>query len=394
VSGTADVVVIGAGIVGAAAAHRLTTLGFDVVVLDSGEPNGQGSGASAANLHSQGIHTRRPGQAVPVDVQRLLPLQRAARERWTHLAAELDADIGFSPTGGFMVAETDEQVADLHRKHGWETDAGVVTEVLDGDTARRALPLLGPGVRAATWCAADGFADPALVTPAYLAAATRAGATVVPHHAVQGLTRDGETWTVHAGGSTWNAPRVLNAAGPWMGRVVELVGLALAMTPLAIQALRLGAGGARLPHLVQHVGEGFSVKQDRAGRTIVGGGWPALPWTLDDEPRTDPASVTGNLGQLARVLPGLVDRPVEHVWPGPLAATPDEMPVAGWVPGRDGLLAVGGTYSFTFAPLWADVVGALLSGHAPPVDLTGLDPGRLVRPAPDTETDPQEEPCG
>ncbi|MFC7575011.1 NAD(P)/FAD-dependent oxidoreductase [Klenkia terrae] len=136
------------------------------------------------------------------------------------------------------------------------------------------------------------------------------------------------------------------------------------------------------------------MKQDRAGRTIVGGGWPALPWTLDDEPRTDPASVTGNLGQLARVLPGLVDRPVEHVWPGPLAATPDEMPVAGWVPGRDGLLAVGGTYSFTFAPLWADVVGALLSGHAPPVDLTGLDPGRLVRPAPDTETDPQEEPCG
>ncbi|MCO7220594.1 FAD-binding oxidoreductase [Klenkia sp. PcliD-1-E] len=390
---TADVVVVGAGIVGAAAAHRLSVLGHRVVVLDSGVPNGQGSGASAANVHVQGIHTRRPGQAVPVDVERLLPLQREARARWTHLSDELDADVGFCAAGGVMVAETEEQVADLHRKHAWETAAGVATEVLDGDTARKALPLLGPGVRAATWCPADGYADPASVAPAYLAAATRAGAAVLAHHPVHRMEHAGGAWTVHAAGSTWNAPVVLDAAGPWMGRVAELVGVVLAMAPVAIQALRLSAGPVWLPHLVQHVGEGFSVKQDPAGRTVLGGGWPALPWSLDDQPRPDPASTTGNLGQLARVVPALAGLPVEHVWSGPLAATPDEMPVAGWVPGRPGLLAVGGTYSFTLAPLWADVVAALVEGREPPVDLTGLDPGRLVRTAVPTPT-PQEEPCG
>lgn len=382
---TADVVVIGAGIVGAASAHRLATLGLDVIVLDSGEPNGQGSGASAANVHAQGIHTRRPGQQVPVDVERLLPLQRAARDRWTHVSAELDRPVGFCATGGLMVAETDEQVADLHRKHVWETAAGVLTQVLDGDDARRALPLLGAGVRAATWCAADAFADPALTVPAYLAAAVQAGATVHPHHAVHALSRAAGTWTVQARRSTWNAPWVLNAAGPWMGRVAGLVGAHLQMTPVAIQALRLAAGGPRLAHLVQHVGEGLSVKQDRGGRTIVGGGWPAEPWLLDELPRTSPASVTGSLGQVARVLPALAALSVEHVWPGPLAATPDEMPVVGWL--DEGLLAVGGTYSFTLAPLWADVVGSLVSGHASPVGLTGLDPQRLA-------TRPQEEPCG
>jgi glycine/D-amino acid oxidase-like deaminating enzyme len=385
---TADVVVIGAGIVGAACAHRLATLGLRVVVLDRGRPNGEGSGASAANVHAQGIHTRRPGQTVAVDVRRLVPLQRAARERWDTVTAELGRPVGFVASGGFMVAETAEQVADLHAKHAWETAAGIPTEVVDGDVARRALRLLGDGVLAASWCPDDAHADPELVTPAYLDAAVRAGAEVVPFCAVRALD-PGSTWTVTAGTRTWSAPAVIDAAGPWMGRVAELVGAPLRMAPLAIQMLRLAAGPERLPWLVQHVGEGFSVKEDRLGRLVVGGGWPADPWQLDERPRVNEASTRGSLGQVGRVLPALADRPVEAVWSGPLGATPDEMPVAGFL--RPGLLAIGGTYSFTLAPLWADVAGCLLTAGRPPVDLTGLEPGRLLPPA---DAPRLEDTCG
>jgi len=208
---------------------------------------------------------------------------------------------------------------------------------------------------------------------------------VVPFHQVAALTR-GSTWTVTAGGEQWSAPAVVDAAGPWMGEVAALAGVPLQLAPLAIQMLRLAAGDPRLPCLVQHVGEGFSVKEDGAGRVVVGGGWPADPWRLDERARTNEASTRGSLDQLRRVLPALSGRPVEAVWPGPLGATPDEMPVAGWL--LPGLLAIGGTYSFTFAPLWADVAGCLLTGGRPPVDLADLGPERLLQPT------GLEEPCG
>jgi len=383
VTATADVVVIGAGVVGAACAHRLSRIGLRVAVLDRGEPNSGGSGATAANIHVQALHTRRPAQDVHMDVRRLLPLQHAARQRWETVADELEHDVGFVASGGLMVAETPDQVDALRAKQAWEASAGIDTEVLDGDATRAALPMLDPRVSGATWCAADAFADPWLTTPAYLATAREAGASVHPHHSVRGLRRTGGTWRVEAGAGAWEVPFVVNAAGPWLGEIAALAGADLVMTPLAIQMHRLAPTAVRLPHLVQHVGEGFSVKQDTQGRPVLGGGWPAAPWTPGAPPIASPESTAGNLAQLRRLLPALGDVPVDSVHPGPLAATPDEMPVVGGHAEHPGLLSVGGTYAFTLAPLWADTVAALVTGTAPPVDIADLGPDRLRTPTTD-----------
>ena len=64
---------------------------------------------------------------------------------------------------------------------------------------------------------------------------------------------------------------------------------------------------------------------------------------------------------------------------GPLASTPDEMPVIGEVAGSPGMFVVGGTYSFTFAPLWGDLAVALIHGESPPMDIADLSPDRLRR---------------
>lgn len=95
-----DVVIIGAGILGAAAAFHLAEAGHRVAVLERGAPNREGSGTTAGNLHIQGIHTRRPGQDVPVDSERFLPLQRAASERWSTVEKRLDADVELRRGGG------------------------------------------------------------------------------------------------------------------------------------------------------------------------------------------------------------------------------------------------------------------------------------------------------
>ena len=374
---TADVVVVGAGIVGAAVAHRAAQAGLRVVMCERGRAGSQGSGTTAGNVHIQAIHTRRPGQAVPVDVRRLLPLQRAARDIWQTWEQEI-GPVGFRRSGGLMVAETPDQVDDLHDKYSWERASGVKTEVLDAEQARAALPALGPTVAAATWCAEDGFADPALVTPALVRRSLELGATLQEGTAVDAITRQGNEWRVRAGESQWTAPIVVNAAGPWINDIAAMTGIELALTPLSIQMHVLGSGGPELPYVIAHVGEGMSVKQTVNGEIMIGGGWPAGPFRPDGTADVNPASVTGNLAQVRRILPGIGRRPLARSWTGPLAATPDEMPLIGEIPEQRGIFVAGGTYSFTFAPLWGKIVVDLLMSTGTNIDIDDLGPARLM----------------
>ncbi|MGF7234599.1 MAG: NAD(P)/FAD-dependent oxidoreductase [Frankia sp.] len=373
-----DVVVIGAGVLGAAAAYHLAERGMRVVVLERGVPNREGSGTTAGNLHIQAIHTRRPEQDTPLDNGRLLPLQKAASDRWAELEQRLDAAVELRRGGGFMVAETPEQLRQLADKQRLEAAAGVPTELLTGARARSVMPALAPHILAATWCSLDGDANPLLVTPAYLRAARRLGAEIHPYSPVTAIDRIGEHYRVRAAGRQWTAPHVVNVAGPWLAEVAALANIRLSMTPLAIQMHVTTRCAPVVPYLVQHVGVGLSVKQVGAGNVVIGGGWPAGPFepTRRSPIRLD--SVTGNIGAAARLLPVLAGLRLLRAWTGPLAATPDEMPVIGEVPGHPGFLVAAGTYAFTFAPLWGEVLRDLVLGRPPPLPVDDLGPGRLL----------------
>jgi sarcosine oxidase subunit beta len=378
-SRTVDVVVVGAGILGAATAHALATAGHSVVVLERGSANREGSGTTAGNLHIQAVHTRRPGQEVPLDNVRFLPLQAAASRLWTDVPAELDADVELRRSGGFMVGESAADEAELREKLAHEAAYGIRTELLDGDAARAALPLLGPTVRAAVWCADDGYANPLKVTSAYLAAARRAGAQVLEDTPVTGLARHSTGWAVTTPDGGWSAGSVVVTAGPWIQQVVRLAGAEVAASPVAIQMHVTVRLPPVLPHLVQHMSEGLSVKQVNAGQVLIGGGWPAAELDLDGRSPVSVRSVLGNVGQACRLLPFLADVSLLRAWAGPLAATPDEMPVVGEVPGCPGLYLAGGTYAFTFAPLWARVLRDLVLGRPPQVEVGDLGVDRLMR---------------
>ncbi|WP_024799822.1 FAD-binding oxidoreductase [Nocardia sp. BMG51109] len=375
---TTDVVVIGAGLVGAVTALRLAQAGRRVTILDRSAPNTQGSAATAGNLHIQTIHTRRPGQDVPVDVRRLVPFQKEASRLWDELAENVGPDLGLVRCGGFMVAETDAQVAALREKHGWEAAAGIASEVVDGETARRELPLLGRTVRAATWCGLDGYAEPHLAAPAVLSAAVAAGAELHPYTRVTGIERVADTWLVSSGFESWSAPSVVNAAGPWMAEVARLAGAEVNVRPAALQMHSTTAAPGTLPYLVQHVAEGISVKQDRRDRIVIGGGWPGGSFDPERPAPVNAASITGNLAQVSRLLPALAEHPIGAAWTGPVITTSDEMPIIGELDCAPGMFVAGGTYSFTFAPVWADVLGALVCGEEPALDVTEFGPGRLT----------------
>jgi len=373
-----DVVVIGAGILGASAAFHLAERGYRVVVLERGAPNREGSGTTAGNLHIQAIHTRRPSQEVPVDSARLLPLQRRASDHWSQIEERLGADVELRRGGGFMVAETAAQEEELREKHEWEREAGIPTEVLTGDEARKELPLLSDRVRAASWCPLDGYANPLLITPAYLAAARRLGVDVHAFTPVTGIRRVGADYKVLSGDRSWTAPVVVNTAGPWITETSALAGIRIQMSPVAIQMHVTVRVPPVMRHLVQHIGEGMSVKQVSAGNLLIGGGWPAAKLDMEGRSTVSVPSMAGNLAQAGRILPFLGDLRLLRMWAGPLAATPDEMPVIGEVPGHRGFFVAGGTYAFTLAPVWGDTLARQISGEAPADPVDDLGPGRLL----------------
>jgi len=375
---TVDTIVIGAGILGASIAYELSQRGVKVAVVERGMPNRQGSGTTAGNLHIQAIHTRRPGQDIAVDSERLVPFQRAASELWDGVEAKLGTSVGLTRCGGFTVAETDADIAELEQKFQWERAAGIPTEVLTGDEARAAMPLLGPTVRAATWCPWDGHANALLATPAYLKQAQGAGAVVRTQCTVRGLHKTSSGWDVDTDNGNFSAAAVVNAGGPWIEELCRLAGYNIAMSPLAIQMHETVRAPRMMESLVQHIGQGLSVKQVGTGNVVIGGGWPAGQLNLGGYYTTSEASTAGNMAQVARILPDLAQLRLSRVWAGPLAATPDEMPVVGEVAGSGGFFIAGGTYAFTFSPLWALLIADLVTGVAPSHDISGFTPNRLI----------------
>ncbi|GAA4404421.1 NAD(P)/FAD-dependent oxidoreductase [Tsukamurella soli] len=372
-----DVVIVGAGIVGAAAALELARSGRSVVVLERFEPIGAGSRATAGNLHIQGLHARRPGQDTPVDTARLLPMQRVASDLWNAWDATVPG-LGLVRCGGYSVAETQEQAQLLTDKSIREADAGIPTTVLSGKAARARMPLLGPTVEAATWCEWDGFADPVAAGTALLDQATREGVELRAHRPVTGLEHDGSRWLVETETGATRAESVVLACGPWLADVAALAGVNLDLVPRSLQMHSFEAAPGTLTCLVQHVAEGMSLKQ-QADRLILGGGWPAGPYRAADGRAPVLASSTaGNHAQMTRLIPQLGSAPLTDVWTGPVVTTPDEMPVIGALPAAPRLFVAGGTYSFTFAPLWARTLTALIAGSPPPVDVSAFGPDRLT----------------
>ncbi|MDR5699040.1 NAD(P)/FAD-dependent oxidoreductase [Agromyces aerolatus] len=375
---TADVIVIGGGVLGAATLFELAARGLTAVLVERSLPGRQGSGTTAGNLHIQAVHSRRPNQQVPVNVARLLPFQREASTLWEGVGERLGADVGLVRSGGFTVAETAEDVEELHTKSLWESDAGIPTEVLDGTAARAAMPQLGPSVRGATWCALDGYANSLLATPAYLSAARTLGATVYTDAPVVAIERSGSSWTVRSTIGEFSAPAVVNAAGPWIQQVSAMAGYRLAMAPVAIQMHETVRAPRFLPHLVQHVSRGLSVKQVTTGNVLVGGGWPAGRLDLAGRTTISEESVAGNMADAIRIVPAVEKLTLSRAWPGPLAATPDEMPVIGEITGSDGFFVTGGTYAFTFSPVWARTMTELIIGEPPTIEVADLSPDRLL----------------
>jgi glycine/D-amino acid oxidase-like deaminating enzyme len=388
-----DVAIVGAGLVGCAAAYELARRGRRVAVLDQAEVNRGASGRNAGSLHFQIEPRMLADGGDPLRLAELLPVNLQAIEDWRRLPQALGRDLELVMDGGLMVAETEGERDLLARKCEVESRGGLAVTMLEGAQLRRVAPYLSGHVRCASHCAAEGHANPRFVTPAYAAAAREHGAQIMPRRRLRVLERRPGGWRLHlqtAGAAAdssgehaaVDAEQVLIAAGAWSREILAGLGVEVPLEPVALGMNVTDRGEPLVQHLIQHVGRRLSLKQVAAGNVLIGGGWPAAlgsPAILGPEPdvRLQESSLIGNVAVAVHVVPALAARQLLRSWTGIACISPDHLPVLGAVAALPGVFIAAGGSSFTLGPTYARLVGELMALGQPSLSLERYRPDRF-----------------
>ncbi len=362
--GSAEVAVIGGGIVGLSTALYLARDGVDVLLLDRGEPGMAASTANAGSLHVQLVpYVYAAGSGGPMAAS--LPLGPAGIALWRELARDANEDLGLRTEGGLILAETDAELELLRSKAAFERSGGILTEVVGAGDLRRMAPGLDGRFAGAAFCPQEGQGDPLRGTMALLMLTRRAGVRLAPGLDVQGLERDGRGWRVLTDAGPVRAGQVVNAAGAQAGRIAALAGVRVPVRALVQQVIATEAAPPMLRQLIAWTGRHLSLKQGNGGHLLLGGGWPGTQDARGAaQVRRD--SLEGNLALACRALPGLRGVHVLRAWTG-LAPHLDRAPVISGTPGLPGLWHGVTGNGYTLGPVVGRMLAdAVLGGPALP----------------------------
>lgn len=316
---TFDVVIVGGGVIGAAAAWELGRAGRSVVLLDRQQPGMEASWAAAGML-APGAET---ADSVPV-----APLGRASLAMYAEFVAAVEAEagmrVGYEPGDALQVffgdgaARAGELFLRQHR------ELGLRGEMLSPDLARQLEPALGERARAVVLCEDEARLEPRALVAALLAAAQKRDTEVRGECAVQAvLTEGGRVRGVKTSAGEIAAECVVVAAGSWSGGLAE-VGRYAPTRPVRGQMVALRAEGVTARHVLRSHNGYIVPRAD--GRLICGS--TAEP-EAGFEKRVTPEGQRKILAAAVELAPGLDSAAVVESWAGLRPDTPDHLPSLG-----------------------------------------------------------------
>jgi sarcosine oxidase, subunit beta len=360
VNASADVCVVGAGVMGLFTALELAEDGADVLVVDRGVPGAQASSANAGTL------------AVQNKRNEALPLVLASLVLWEEMSDRLGIDVEYERRGGVRVAHSDEDVTKLRASVREQTALGARVEWLDRDGVARAAPYLAKTIQAASYCPDDGMANPFAVTRGALRACRRAGCRIWPGWPIVDLRQvDDDRVECVSPRGTITAAHVLIAAGAWTERLTARAGRTLALSHDVLQAVITDSGPMLFPHVVTHVRGNLTLKQQRTGRVLIGGAWKGRGDLETGTSRVVHEQLLGNLRWALQTVPALATTRVLRAWTGFEGRTPDRLPLLGPLPGTPRIHALGcAGGGFTLSPFAGRLAADLIAHRTPalPVD--------------------------
>jgi sarcosine oxidase, subunit beta len=382
---TADVVIIGAGVMGASVAYHLARRGCrNVLVLERFGASGLGSTGKATG-----------GFRCQFTTEVYVRLSLLARERLRHFKEEFGVDPGYRPVGYLFMVKTAAQRQSLRDAMAVQRAAGLEDAYeVSTDEIRR----LSPEVRAddligGVFGPTDGYMVPLEIMRGFIEGAQRLGVRFEYGAGwVECRTEGGRVVGVSTERGMVETRRLVNAAGAWAGLVAQSAGVEIPVSPLRRQT----AVTQPFPRLSPDTPMTINVDDGFHFRVRDGRAWLLWP---QDTPTTDPFDTTFD----RRWLPGLLERAHDRV-PcfrdveidldrcacGLYEMSPDKHALVGPAPGMEGLYLING--SSGHGVMHSAVLGQLLTeimldGRAHTLDIRALRPSRFAEGQPNPQSE-------
>lgn len=422
---SADVVIIGGGIVGCATAWYLARRGVDVALVEKGEIADEQSSRAWGFVRQQ---ARDPAE---------MPLMIEGNRIWQGLEDELDADIEWVQAGNLALAGDAERMAQLEAWLPVARQFGLDTRILSRTEILALIPAMTGSYNGGMFTPGDGHAEPRKATTAFADAARRRGARILSYHVAEDIEMTGgQISAVVTDRGVIRTPVVVNAAGAWAMMVARMVGL-----PLPQIVTRATVAETTPMERVTGVGvwgPGVSFRQKNDGAFYIAGGAqsdydltlgslryarefmpnylknrrlfrmrvgaPLLhdiarripgteshrhPFTrtVGIEPAPNAGTALRSLKNLGALIPDTRDLRIRRTWAGMIDATPDAIPVIGPAGSPNGFIFATGFsgHGFAMGPIVGKLLAELIVDGEPSISLHELSydrfrEGRIGKP--------------
>jgi glycine/D-amino acid oxidase-like deaminating enzyme len=366
-----DIIIVGAGIVGAACAAACARGGLRVLVLDRGPIGGGTTAAGMGHL------------VVMDDSDAQFALTSYSLRLWHNLRSDLPADVEFNSCGTLWCAADAEEWAEVQRKEKFYSERGVRVEVMDAQALAQAEPQLRPGLAGALLVVNDGVIYPPCAAQYFIEQAKQRGAEFCGGTEVSALLPEGGVQLRN--GTRLSAGHSVNAAGPWSPDLAAGLPVRKRKGHLVVTDRHPGyvhhqiveLGYLKSAHSVSRDSVAFNIQPRQSGQVLIG-----------SSRQFDANGTEVNQDILDRMLrraieymPSIGNLVAIRTWTGHRAATPDKLPIIGpsadndhlwFATGHEGL---GITTSVGTGQILAD----LLLGQTPAIPATPFAPARFAQ---------------
>ncbi len=371
----ADVVIIGAGIVGASIACHLAAAGCrNVLVIERESALGKGStGKSMGGVRAQ--------FSMPISIQMSLYS--------IPFYAEFEQRLGFPcdyrPQGYLFCATNEKQLAYLCTNYELQVKMGLKNvRLLAGDEIRGMFPQLrGDDILGGSLCSTDGFVDPYSAMNGFMSWAADHGATLWKNTVVTGITRDAKgVAAVETSRSRVATRKIVNCAGAWAAGVAALAGVDLPVQPLR-RMLVPSEPFDEFPHtapMIIDMSNGFHFRPEARGFLLA---WNDPEERIGFKTDFDADFIEKILTRAAARVPCFANLPVnpKRAWAGLYEMTPDHHPILGEAPGVPGFFLANGFsgHGVMHAPATGKILSDLmLTGNTNLIDASLLSLSRFA----------------